>query len=123
MSRAVYLVAFASVYVQIPGLYGHEGILPVDVFVKMNSNQVLSSLLACFHNRHHLSNRSTIQPFFMVTWLTPYITVDTALHVVALSGIVLSTAALMVQQNSCFVFSMLYLLYLSLIRYPIPRVF
>jgi hypothetical protein len=30
----VYLVAFSSLYVQIPGLWGHEGILPADAFIK-----------------------------------------------------------------------------------------
>ena len=31
---SIYMVAFASLYVQIPGLYGHEGILPVHLFLK-----------------------------------------------------------------------------------------
>ena len=31
---AIYLVAFASLYVQIPGLYGQNGILPAHLFLK-----------------------------------------------------------------------------------------
>ena len=31
---AIYVVAFASLYVQIPGLYGNNGILPANLFLE-----------------------------------------------------------------------------------------
>jgi hypothetical protein len=42
----VYLVAFSSLYVQIPGLWGHEGILPADAFItRLDTAKVGSALL------------------------------------------------------------------------------
>jgi hypothetical protein len=33
MMGLIYLIAFSSLYVQIPGLWGHEGVMPVDAYL------------------------------------------------------------------------------------------
>jgi hypothetical protein len=57
-----------------------------------------------------------------VLWyLMPHMTVDTALHAIALAGVILSASVLLLQFNSSVLFAALYLLYLSLFQYvPSP---
>ena len=50
-------------------------------------------------------------------YLTPHMAVDTAMHVMALTGVVLSASALLFQINSSILFAGLYVLYLSLFQY------
>jgi len=37
--RGVYLIAFSSYYAQIPGVWGHQGILPVDAHLQRLNDQ------------------------------------------------------------------------------------
>ncbi|XP_063217415.1 lipase maturation factor 2-like [Bacillus rossius redtenbacheri] len=97
----VYLFAFASFYVQIPGLYGNDGVLPAK-------NQLDSKAKT-------LSARVQSKPTLL--WLAPYVGLDTEymMDVLALLGIFLAFTGF-VSQKFCTapMFAGLWSLYFSL---------
>ena len=79
----VYLVAFGSLYVQLKGLFGHEGILPFDAYMKLVRGRDpepwfnLPSLL------------------WFADHVLPGVTPDGASHIVCLLGMISSAVVLM----------------------------
>ncbi|GCB77284.1 hypothetical protein scyTo_0015638 [Scyliorhinus torazame] len=107
-TAAVYLCAFASLYTQIPGLYGREGILPVRRMLPFTGKPLLDQL--------------TDSP--TVLWLCPWLGLDTeqGMELICLLGVGLSITALLVKPlRDCFIFACLWFLYLSL--YQVGQVF
>ncbi|XP_038667573.1 lipase maturation factor 2a [Scyliorhinus canicula] len=107
-TAAVYLCAFASLYTQIPGLYGREGILPVRRMLPFTGKPLLDQL--------------TDSPTLL--WLCPWLGLDTeqGMELICLLGIGLSITALLVKPlRDCFIFACLWFLYLSL--YQVGQVF
>ncbi|XP_059843121.1 lipase maturation factor 2a isoform X2 [Hypanus sabinus] len=105
---AVYLCAFASLYVQIPGLYGREGILPARKMLRFTGKTLLDQL----------KDSPTL------LWLCPSLGLDTeqGLELICLLGIILSFTALLFEPlRDCFVFACLWFLYLSV--YQVGQVF
>uniref|UniRef100_A0A1B6EIL8 Lipase maturation factor n=1 Tax=Cuerna arida TaxID=1464854 RepID=A0A1B6EIL8_9HEMI len=82
----IYLFAFASLYIQIPGLYGRNGVLPAHVQLESKDNTLVQNI----HNKPTL------------LWLAPYIGLDTEYMMDALSliGILLSFSGF-VSQKFC----------------------
>ncbi|CAG2175102.1 unnamed protein product, partial [Oppiella nova] len=76
---AVYLFAFSSIYLQIPGLYGDDGVLPVRAFAQLDKRGS-TALVDAFRQVPSL------------VWLGPTIglSLTSALEVIALMGIVVS---------------------------------
>ncbi|XP_024893963.1 lipase maturation factor 2-like [Temnothorax curvispinosus] len=105
----IYLFAFLSFYVQIPGLYGDNGILPARTQMDLKA-------------RATLFNKLKQKPTFL--WLAPYLglNVEYMLDVLAILGTVLSFAGF-VTQKFCIgpVFAGLWTLYYSL--YQIGQTF
>ncbi|MCJ8733656.1 hypothetical protein PDJAM_G00226140 [Pangasius djambal] len=105
---AVYMFAFASLYVQIPGLYGNEGILPARWRLRVVGKSVWEQL------------RDT--PTLL--WFGPKLGLDTqhCMELLSLSGTVLSLAAMTVPAlRDCRLYLILWVLYLSL--YQVGQVF
>lgn len=105
---AVYMFAFASVYVQIPGLYGNEGILPARWTLRVVGKSLWERL------------RDT--PTLL--WFGPQLGLDTqhCMELLSLSGTVLSLVAMTVPAlRDCRLYLMLWVLYLSL--YQVGQVF
>ncbi|KYQ50071.1 Lipase maturation factor 2 [Trachymyrmex zeteki] len=104
-----YLFAFLSFYVQIPGLYGDNGILPARTQLDLKA-------------RATLLNKMKQKPTFL--WFAPYLglNVDYMLDVLSLLGAILSFAGF-VSQKFCIapVFAGLWSLYYSL--YQIGQTF
>ncbi|KAL6073670.1 Lipase maturation factor 2 [Balamuthia mandrillaris] len=99
---AVYLVAFASLYVQLPGLLGHDGILPADVWLRRNAD-------------HFGDTKWMAVP--TVFWLTQkWMTVDAAMQLTCLLGMVLSSLVLLCDLAISPVFFLLWGGYLSLLN-------
>nr|XP_022920242.1 lipase maturation factor 2-like [Onthophagus taurus] len=105
----VYLFAFASFYIQIPGLYGDNGVLPARAVLD-------NSMYKTFSARAHY------QPTLL--WLAPYLGLDTnyALDVLALMGIFLAFTGF-ISQKMCTIplYAALWSLYFSL--YQVGQVF
>ncbi|XP_020283346.1 lipase maturation factor 2-like [Pseudomyrmex gracilis] len=105
----IYLFAFLSFYIQIPGLYGDNGILPAKGQIDLKA-------------RATLSNKLKQKPTLL--WFAPYLglNVEYMLDVLSLLGIVLSFAGF-VSQKFCIVpvFAGLWSLYYSL--YQIGQTF
>ncbi|CAK9830486.1 Lipase maturation factor 2 [Anthophora retusa] len=105
----IYLFAFLSFYVQIPGLYGDNGILPARTQLDLKSRTPLL---------HKLKQKPTL------LWFAPYIglNVEYMLDVLSLVGVALSFAGF-VSQRFCIalVFALLWSLYYSL--YQIGQTF
>ncbi|KYN16356.1 PREDICTED: lipase maturation factor 2-like [Trachymyrmex cornetzi] len=105
----IYLFAFLSFYVQIPGLYGDNGILPARTQLDLKA-------------RGTLLNKIKYKPTFL--WFAPYLglNVDYMLDVLSLLGAILSFAGF-VSQKFCIapVFVGLWSLYYSL--YQIGQTF
>ncbi|XP_078738439.1 LOW QUALITY PROTEIN: lipase maturation factor 2 [Lampetra fluviatilis] len=105
---AIYLFAFASLYVQIPGLYGREGILPA---------------------RKQLSPQGKPEAQLMwerptLLWLAPRLGLDVeqGMELACLLGAGLSLAAMVFEpMRDAFTFLCLWVLYLSL--YQVGQVF
>lgn len=98
---AIYLFAFASLYHQIPGLYGNEGILPVRAILKQDGK----SLNEC------ISERPTL------LWFADYLGLDHAsmMEFIALFGIGTSIIALLTSRfRDTFTFIVLWICYFSL---------
>ncbi|GLG99407.1 Lipase maturation factor [Gryllus bimaculatus] len=97
----VYLFAFTSLYIQIPGLYGSNGILPA----RTQLDSKASTLTARIHNKPTL------------LWLAPYMGLDTEymMDVLALFGVFLAFTGL-ISQKFCTapMFAGLWSLYYSL---------
>ncbi|XP_029378366.1 lipase maturation factor 2a [Echeneis naucrates] len=105
---AIYLAAFVSLYVQIPGLYGNEGLLPARWQLRYSGKPLEEQLLS--------------SPTLL--WLGPRLGLDThtAMELLCLVGSALSLAAVLVEAlRDSVVFFCLWALYLSL--YQVGQVF
>jgi len=97
---SVYLVAFSSLYIQLPGLYGDHGLLPVKNVVQREPNTFADFLqqpsLVRFRYKYSMDTES-------------------AMDLVCLSGIVLSFLATISSAfRSTLSFSLMWVLYMSL---------
>ncbi|XP_075998220.1 lipase maturation factor 2a [Genypterus blacodes] len=104
----IYMGAFVSLYVQIPGLYGNEGLLPARWQLRYSDKPLMEQLLS--------------SPTLL--WLGPLVGLDThtAMELLCLAGAALSLAAMLVEGlRDSLVFFCLWLLYLSL--YQVGQVF
>nr|XP_057932264.1 lipase maturation factor 2a [Doryrhamphus excisus] len=105
---AIYLIAFVSLYLQIPGLYGNEGLLPARKRLRYSGKSLWEQLLT--------------SPTLL--WLGPHLGLDThtAMELLCLIGAGLSLAATLVGAlRDSVVFFCLWALYLSL--YQVGQVF
>ncbi|TRY58628.1 hypothetical protein DNTS_024780 [Danionella cerebrum] len=106
---AIYMVAFASLYVQIPGLYGNEGLLPARWQLRVSGGK---SLL------EQLKDSPTL------LWFGPRLGLDTqqSMELLSLTGVVLSLMSLTLPPlRDTRVYLMLWMLYMSL--YQVGQVF
>ncbi|XP_070828232.1 lipase maturation factor 2a [Chaetodon trifascialis] len=104
----IYLAAFVSLYVQIPGLYGNEGLLPARWQLRYSGKSLGEQLLS--------------SPTLL--WLGPRLGLDThtAMELLCLLGAALSLAATLVEGlRDSVVFFCLWALYLSM--YQVGQVF
>uniref|UniRef100_A0A8C2WKR6 Lipase maturation factor n=1 Tax=Cyclopterus lumpus TaxID=8103 RepID=A0A8C2WKR6_CYCLU len=98
---AIYLAAFVSLYVQIPGLYGNDGLLPARWQLRYSGKSLWELLLS--------------SPSLL--WLGPQLGLDThtAMELLCLVGAALSLAAMLVEAlRDSVVFFCLWALYLSM---------
>ncbi|XP_051512091.1 lipase maturation factor 2a [Myxocyprinus asiaticus] len=105
---AIYMIAFASLYVQIPGLYGNEGLLPARWMLRVSGKSVLEQL--------------KYSPTLL--WFGPHLGLDTQLcmELLSLTGALISLMAMAVPVlRDCRAFLVLWILYLSL--YQVGQVF
>ncbi|XP_067356451.1 lipase maturation factor 2a [Channa argus] len=104
----VYLIAFVSLYVQIPGLYGNEGLLPARWQLRYTGIP--------------LGNQLLLSPTLL--WFGPWLGLDThtTMELLCLIGAALSLAAMLVEcLRDSVVFFCLWALYLSM--YQVGQVF
>ncbi|XP_045892439.1 lipase maturation factor 2a [Micropterus dolomieu] len=104
----IYLAAFVSLYVQIPGLYGNEGLLPARRQLRYSGKPLWEQLLS--------------SPTLL--WLGPSLGLDTqtAMELLCLIGAALSLAATLVEAlRDSLVYFCLWALYLSM--YQVGQVF
>lgn len=98
--NVIYLFAFTSLYIQIPGLYGKNGVLPAHTQLSTKDN-----LSRNIHNKPTL------------LWFAPYIGLDTEymMDILALTGMFLSFTGF-ISQKFCSkpIFAALWSLYYSL---------
>ncbi|XP_050040711.1 lipase maturation factor 2-like [Dermacentor andersoni] len=109
----VYLSAFASIYHQMPGLYGDHGVLPVRSVIPIDS-----------HTRppQELAQRAAERPSLI--WLAPNfgLKVATMAEFLAFLGIVMSFMACVSSRfRDCINFALLWILYFSI--YQVGQVF
>ncbi|KAM6303014.1 lipase maturation factor 2 [Podargus strigoides] len=105
---AVYLAAFASLYVQIPGLYGRNGILPARRVLRLRGKGLWEQL----------------RDFPTLLWLSPRLGLDTemGMELLCLVGVLASFGALVFESlRDSLLFALLRVLYLSL--YQVGQVF
>ncbi|XP_029951215.1 lipase maturation factor 2a [Salarias fasciatus] len=105
---AIYMCAFVSLYVQIPGLYGNDGLLPARWQLRYSGKPLVEQLLS--------------SPTLL--WLGPRVGLDThtAMELLCLLGAALSLAATLVEAlRDSLVFLCLWAFYLSL--YQVGQVF
>ncbi|XP_042600417.1 lipase maturation factor 2a [Cyprinus carpio] len=105
---AIYMFAFASLYVQIPGLYGNEGVLPARWQLRVSGKSVVEQL----------KDSPTL------LWFGPRLGLDTqqCMELLSLTGALLSLMTLALPAlRDCRVFLVLWILYLSL--YQVGQVF
>ncbi|KAL7870980.1 hypothetical protein SRHO_G00084770 [Serrasalmus rhombeus] len=105
---ATYMFAFASIYVQIPGLYGNEGVLPARWMLRISGKSVWEQL----------RNLPTL------LWFGPKLGLDTqqCMELLSLAGALLGLAATAIPAlRDCRVYFVLWVLYLSL--YQVGQVF
>ncbi|XP_013858937.1 lipase maturation factor 2a isoform X2 [Austrofundulus limnaeus] len=105
---AIYMAAFVSVYVQIPGLYGNDGLLPARWQLRYTGKPLLDQMLS--------------SPTLL--WLGPRLGLDTqtTMELLCLVGALLSLAAVLMEAfRDSLVFFCLWALYLSL--YQVGQVF
>ncbi|KAL9955341.1 hypothetical protein ACROYT_G036649 [Oculina patagonica] len=146
---AIYLFAFTSLYVQIPGLYEKDGILPASYILHDLSSCVDKSGASCSLwassgecgrnigwmmencmkscNSCHVLDTS-FSSLFRTTptllWVTPYLGLDTptGMEFLCIVGIVLSIVLLVSQRcRDCLGFLMLWFLYYSML--PVGQIF
>ncbi|CAN7998984.1 unnamed protein product [Ixodes hexagonus] len=99
----IYLSAFASLYHQMPGLYGDRGILPVRAVVPVDTNPRIAQQKA-----HQLPT---------LLWLAPNfgLKVSTMMEFLGLLGITMSfIATIWSRFRDCINFALLWILYFSL---------
>uniref|UniRef100_A0A2R5LLL9 Lipase maturation factor n=1 Tax=Ornithodoros turicata TaxID=34597 RepID=A0A2R5LLL9_9ACAR len=99
----IYLSAFASLYHQIPGLYGDRGILPIRAILPVDTSKGAS--------------HQQITKLPTLLWLAPNfgLKVSTMMEFIALLGTVLSfVASVWSRFRDCFSFLLLWVLYFSL---------
>ncbi|KAJ8373470.1 hypothetical protein SKAU_G00040500 [Synaphobranchus kaupii] len=104
----IYMFAFASLYIQIPGLYGNEGILPARWQMRYTGKPLLEQL----------------QDSPTLLWLGPKLGLDTqqGMELLCLLGVVLAFGAVVLEAlRGSLVFMCLWVLYLSL--YQVGQVF
>ncbi|XP_077566646.1 lipase maturation factor 2a [Stigmatopora nigra] len=104
----IYLNAFVSLYVQLPGLYGNEGLLPARQMMRYSGKPLGEQLLS--------------SPTLL--WLGPHLGLDThtAMEFLCLLGAALSLGAVLVGAlRDSVVFFCLWFLYLSM--YQVGQVF
>ncbi|XP_075713713.1 lipase maturation factor 2 [Rhinoderma darwinii] len=104
----IYLCAFLSLYTQIPGLYGREGILPAWKVLRFTGKSLWEQL----------KDSPTL------LWLGPRVGLDTeqGMELICLLGAVLSLGALLFNcLRDSLVFLLLWILYLSI--YQVGQVF
>ncbi|XP_061577923.1 lipase maturation factor 2a [Cololabis saira] len=104
----IYMAAFVSLYVQLPGLYGNDGLLPARRQLRYTGTPLLEQLMS--------------SPTLL--WLGPRLGLDThsAMELLCLVGAALSLAATLVEPlRDSLVFFLLWALYLSL--YQVGQVF
>ncbi|KAM6960596.1 lipase maturation factor 2a [Aplochiton taeniatus] len=104
----IYMFAFVSLYLQVPGLYGNEGLLPARWQLRYSGKPLWDQLLS--------------SPTLL--WLGPRLGLDThtAMELLCLLGAALSLAATLVEAlRDSLVFFCLWLLYLSM--YQVGQVF
>ncbi|KAM8820188.1 lipase maturation factor 2 [Eudromia elegans] len=105
---AVYVAAFASLYVQIPGLYGRDGILPARRVLRVAGKGLWEQL----------RDSPTL------LWLGPRVGLDTeqAMELLCVAGALAALGALLWEPlRDCLVFALLRMLYLSV--YQVGQVF
>ncbi|KAM3870580.1 lipase maturation factor 2a [Diretmus argenteus] len=105
---AIYMCAFVSLYMQMPGLYGNEGLLPARWQLRYSGVPLWQQLLS--------------SPTLL--WLGPRLGLDThtAMELLCLMGAALSLAATLVESlRDSVVFLCLWVFYLSL--YQVGQVF
>ncbi|KAK2154133.1 hypothetical protein LSH36_275g00015 [Paralvinella palmiformis] len=103
----IYLFAFASLYVQIPGLYGDNGILPAKLVLKKGSAE------SAFDLEDLVSNQPTLLR------LLPSLGLDTqsSMDFLCLGGVILSFVAMVSRnQRNSIVFGVLWMMYFSLFQ-------
>ncbi|XP_042191166.1 lipase maturation factor 2a [Callorhinchus milii] len=96
-----FLTAFSSLYLQLPGLYGKDGILPARRMLHFSAKPLLEQL----------KDAPTL------LWLCPHLGLDTeqGMELICLLGSALSFAALLIKQlRDSIIFFCLWFLYLSL---------
>ncbi|CAH3132477.1 unnamed protein product [Porites lobata] len=145
---AIYLFAFTSLYVQIPGLYGHDGILPASYILhdlsictdkssscgqwaaagecKKNYGWMIENCMKSCNSCHILdtSFTSLFQKTPTLLWVTPYLGLDTptGMEFLCILGIVLSLVYLVSQRcRDCLGFLALWFLYYSML--PVGQIF
>uniref|UniRef100_A0A1A8PNW8 Lipase maturation factor n=1 Tax=Nothobranchius rachovii TaxID=451742 RepID=A0A1A8PNW8_9TELE len=104
----IYMVAFVSLYVQIPGLYGNDGLLPARWQLRYTGMPLLDQMLS--------------SPTLL--WLGPQLGLDTqtSMELLCLIGAALSLVATLVEAfRDSLVFLCLWALYLSM--YQVGQVF
>ncbi|RMB90234.1 hypothetical protein DUI87_33370 [Hirundo rustica rustica] len=105
---AVYVAAFGSLYVQIPGLYGREGILPARRVLRLGGKGPWERL----------------QELPTLLWLGPRLGLDTeqGMELLCLLGLLGALGALLCERlRDCLLFALLRVCYLSL--YQVGQVF
>ncbi|XP_068762441.1 lipase maturation factor 2-like [Montipora capricornis] len=139
---SIYLFAFTSLYVQIPGLYGHEGILPAGYILHDLSTcgdksplcvkwaasgeclrnyrwMIENCMKSC--NRCHTLDTSFISLFKKtptLLWMTPYLGLNTAtgMEFLCVIGIAVSLILLLSQRcRDCLGYLTLWFLYYSML--------
>ncbi|XP_068045410.1 lipase maturation factor 2 [Anomalospiza imberbis] len=105
---AVYIAAFGSLYVQIPGLYGREGLLPARRVLRLSGKGLWEQL----------------RDVPTLLWLGPRLGLDTeqGMELLCLLGMLAALGALLCDaMRDCLVFALLRMFYLSL--YQVGQVF
>ncbi|CAH3183458.1 unnamed protein product, partial [Porites evermanni] len=129
---AIYLFAFSSFYIQIPGLYGKNGVLPAKLALREGTMQeeemcgisetFLVNLCNAIINIHFVnSESSSIEENFWqkptLLWLTPKLGLDTqtGMELLCLVGMLLSMLAMSFRSwRDSITFFVLWFLYYSL---------
>lgn len=145
---AIYLFAFTSLYVQIPGLYGHNGLLPASYILHDFSSCIDKSAACplwassgeCIRNSGWMVQNcmkscnscqaldTSVSGLFWNTptllWVTPYLGLDTptGMEFLCVVGILLSLVLLVSQRcRNCLTYLMLWFLYYSML--PVGQIF